>query len=167
MFFSKNEQTKPTLLLWNLRLICFRWFFGGKWRHQKDISKLSDQLILDFKNSDQSWFGHFISLKHLYLNRSQIRKQDFDLWIDLNQKWLFGWIDLDSSTSDYLISSYSFRANYSSLNLEIQRSQYINVRKLFKGGKYMRKYGIHILPRTLLKINRGTSITYFCLSVIW
>jgi hypothetical protein len=27
------------------------------------------------------------------------------------------------------------------LNLEIQRSQCINVRKLFKGGNYMRKYG--------------------------
>ena len=41
------------------------------------------------------------------------------------------------------ISSYSFRGNYSFLNLEIQRSQnirpeYINVRKLFKGGNYSR-----------------------------
>ena len=55
----------------------------------------------------------------------------------------------------YPILSYSFRGNYSFLNLEIQRSQYIrsNVtvhkcaetiqgRKLFKGGNYMRKYGI-------------------------
>ena len=42
----------------------------------------------------------------------------------------------------YSISSYSFRGNYSFLNLEFQRSQYINVRKLFKGGNYMRKYGI-------------------------
>ena len=55
----------------------------------------------------------------------------------------------------YCISSYSFRGNYSFLKLEIQRSQYIrpNVtvhkgaetfqgRKLFKGGNYMRKYGI-------------------------
>jgi hypothetical protein len=41
----------------------------------------------------------------------------------------------------YRISSYSFRGNYSFLNLEIQRSQYIKVRKLFKGGNYMRKYG--------------------------
>ena len=53
----------------------------------------------------------------------------------------------------YSISSYSFRGNYSFLNLEIQRSQYkrpevtqyINVWKLFKGGNFMRKYGICIL----------------------
>ena len=38
----------------------------------------------------------------------------------------------------YRISSYSFRGNYSFLDLEIQRSQYINVRKLFKGGNYSR-----------------------------
>ena len=56
---------------------------------------------------------------------------------------------------DYHISSYSVRGNYSFLNLEIQRSQYIRPkvtvhkgaetiqgRKLFKGGNYMRKYGI-------------------------
>ena len=55
----------------------------------------------------------------------------------------------------YRISSYSFRGNYSFLDLEIQRSQYIRSkvtvhkgaetiqgRKLFKGGNYMRKYGI-------------------------
>ena len=55
-----------------------------------------------------------------------------------------------------VFSSYSFRGNYSFLNLEIQRSQYIRPtkvtvhkgaetiqrRKLFKGGNYMRKYGI-------------------------
>jgi hypothetical protein len=40
--------------------------------------------------------------------------------------------------STYRISSYSFRGNYSFLNLEIQRSQYINVWKLFKGGNYSR-----------------------------
>ena len=34
--------------------------------------------------------------------------------------------------------SNSFRGNYSFLDLEIQRSQYINVRKLFKGGNYSR-----------------------------
>ena len=56
--------------------------------------------------------------------------------------------------SSYHISSYSFRENYSFLNFEIQRSQYIRPkvtvhkgaetiqgRKLFKGGNYMRKYG--------------------------
>ena len=54
----------------------------------------------------------------------------------------------------YRISSYSFCGNYSFLNLEIQRSQFIRPkvtvhkgaetiqgRKLFKGGNYMRKYG--------------------------
>ena len=57
----------------------------------------------------------------------------------------------------YRISSYSFRGNYSFLNLETQRSQYIRPkvtvqkgaetiqgRKLFKGGNYMRKYGMCI-----------------------
>ena len=60
----------------------------------------------------------------------------------------------------YRISSYSFRGNYSFLNLEIQRSQYIRPkvtvhkgaetiqgRKLFKGGNYMRKYGMLILRK--------------------
>ena len=55
---------------------------------------------------------------------------------------------------DYRISSYSFRGNYSFLNWEIHGSQYIRskvtvhkcaeiiqVRKLFKGKNYMRKYG--------------------------
>ena len=54
----------------------------------------------------------------------------------------------------YRNSSYSFRGNYSFLDLEIQRSQYIRPkatvhkgaetiqgRKLFKGGNYIRKYG--------------------------
>ena len=62
----------------------------------------------------------------------------------------------------YCISSYSFRGNYSFLNLEIQRSQYIRPkvtvhkgaetiqgRKLFKGGNYMRKYGTFILSKIL------------------
>ena len=60
-----------------------------------------------------------------------------------------------SESSRYRISSYSFRGNYSFLNLVIQRSQYIRPkvtvhkgaetiqgRKLFKGGNYMRKYGM-------------------------
>ena len=58
----------------------------------------------------------------------------------------------------YPISSYSFRGNYTFLNLEIPRSHYIRPkvtvhkgaetiqgRKLFKGGNYMRKYGTCIL----------------------
>ena len=40
--------------------------------------------------------------------------------------------------SKYRISSYSFRGNYSFLNLDIQKSQYLKVRKLFKGGNYSR-----------------------------
>ena len=36
----------------------------------------------------------------------------------------------------YQVSSYSFCGNYSFLDLEIQRSQYINVQRLFKGGNY-------------------------------
>jgi hypothetical protein len=61
-------------------------------------------------------------------------------------------------TLKYRISSYSFRGNYSFLNLEIQRSQYIRPkvtvnkcaetiqgRKLFKGGNYMRKYGMYFV----------------------
>ena len=56
---------------------------------------------------------------------------------------------MTDSVCNYRVSSYSFRGNYSFLDLEIQRSQYIrlkvtvyiNVGKLFKCGNYMRKYG--------------------------
>ena len=37
-FPPKNEQTNSMLLLWDL----FCLFFGGNWRHQKYISKLTD-----------------------------------------------------------------------------------------------------------------------------
>ena len=50
-------------------------------------------------------------------------------------------------TYAYRISSYSFRGNYSFLDLEIQRSQCINVRKLFKGRNYMRKYSMYSVDR--------------------
>ena len=43
-----------------------------------------------------------------------------------------------SRAKKYRISSHSFRGNYSFLNLEIQRSKYINLRKLFKAGNYSR-----------------------------
>ena len=62
---------------------------------------------------------------------------------------------MDALNSFTVFSSYSFHGNYSFLNLEFQRSQYIRPkvtvhkgaetiqgRKLFKGGNYMRKYGI-------------------------
>ena len=56
-----------------------------------------------------------------------------------------------SDWSKYRISSYSFCGNYSFLNLEIQRSQYINVRKLFKGRNYSRaeiRYLVDVLHQT-------------------
>ena len=43
-----------------------------------------------------------------------------------------------SNEIEYRISSYSFCGNYSFFNLEIQRSQYINMRRLFKRGNYSR-----------------------------
>jgi hypothetical protein len=66
---------------------------------------------------------------------------------------------MDANTSEYFYnyhtSSYIFCGNYSFLNLETQRSQYIRPkvtvhkgaetiqgRKLIKGRNYMRKYGI-------------------------
>ena len=65
---------------------------------------------------------------------------------------------------EYRISSYGFRGNYSFLNLEIQRSQYIRPkvtvhkgaetiqgRKLLKGGNYSRKYGICNVYRHIWK----------------
>ena len=62
-------------------------------------------------------------------------------WISVRQDiWR-----IQPEESIYRISSYSFRGNYSFLNLEIQRSQYIKVRKLFKAGNYMRKYGIYFV----------------------
>ena len=45
LFFHVDVSSKKpnsTLLLWNLRLTCFRSFFGGNWSYQKDIPKLSD-----------------------------------------------------------------------------------------------------------------------------
>ena len=72
--------------------------------------------------------------------------------MDGDVMWPFFWKLVDK----YRISSFSCRGNYSFLNLEIQRSQYIRpkvtvhrdaktiqVRKLFKGGNYMRKSGRH------------------------
>ena len=63
-----------------------------------------------------------------------------------------------SAWSSYRIFSHSFRGNYSFLNLEIHRSQYITPkvtvhkcaeiiqgRKLFKGGNFMRKYCMYVL----------------------
>ena len=67
--------------------------------------------------------------------------------------------------SNYRISSYSFRGNYSFLNLEVPRSQYIRPkvtvhkgaetiqgRKVIKGGNYMRKYGM-VLLRIIWTLN--------------
>ena len=41
-FFQKNELTNSTSLLWCLRSTRLCSFFGRNWRHQKDISKLTD-----------------------------------------------------------------------------------------------------------------------------
>ena len=68
--------------------------------------------------------------------------------------------------SKYRIYSYSFRGNYSFLNLEIQRSQYIRPkvtvhkgaetiqgRKLFKGGNYIYEEIRYVLSRTFQNAN--------------
>ena len=41
------------------------------------------------------------------------------------------------------------------LNLEIQKSQYINMRKLFKGGNYMRKYGKYCIDQNVNVVIQG------------
>ena len=77
----------------------------------------------------------------------------------------------------YRIFSYTFLRNYSFLNAEIQRSQYIRQkvtvhkcsetiqrRKLFKDGNYMRKYGKYILlfKKTTLQFVSGFYIFIRC-----
>ena len=57
----------------------------------------------------------------------------------------------------FRISSYSFRGNYSFLNLETQRSQYIKVRKLFKGGNYLFKGGNYMRKYGSLYSKKATS----------
>ena len=55
---------------------------------------------------------------------------------------------------------HSFRGNYSFLNLEIQSSQYINVRKLFKGGNYTGKYGtFYAFIKMLKKMQEDVILT--------
>ena len=97
------------------------------------------------------------------LDNSWLSKSDWILamfdkpWFTLNNMYVNFWSNIlfFFRKSKYRISSYSFRGNYSIFNLEIQRSQYIRPkvtvhkgaetiqgRKLFKGGNYMRKYGI-------------------------
>ena len=56
-FLPKNEQTNSTLLLWYLRSTCFCSYFGGNWRHQKDISKLIDLSWHTF--CDNNWKHDF------------------------------------------------------------------------------------------------------------
>ena len=86
--------------------------------------------------------------------------------------WIFFFFHQFYSRMTYLLcSSYSFRGNYSFLNLEIQRSQYIRLKvtvhkcvetiqgwKLFKGGNYMRKYGMYMYVLLTLYVN----CTYWC-----
>jgi hypothetical protein len=47
----------------------------------------------------------------------------------------------------YSISTYSMRGNYSFLDLEIQRSQYINVRKLYEEIRYISPLKVQNLYR--------------------
>ena len=66
----KNEQMNSILLLWYLRSTCFRSFFGRNWRHQKDISKLTD---LYYGNSSRNVFVRFLGelkkpKRHLEIN---------------------------------------------------------------------------------------------------
>ena len=76
------------------------------------------------------------------------------------------------SQDNYHISSSSFHGNYSSLNLEIQRSHYIRPkvtvhkdaetiqgRKLFRGGNYMRKYGITYVLHRMNKTEEASQAT--------
>ena len=99
--------------------------------------------------------SHNMRVKHCYNARTSKRILDKNMYI-------------------YRISSYSFRGNYSFLNLEIQRSQYINVRKLFKGGNYMRIYVISFcngLAGKLCTINRWVFydllvISKLCLTLV-
>ena len=65
-----------------------------------------------------------------------------------------------------LIYSYNFSRNYSFLNLEIQRSQYIKVRKLFKGGNYVRKYGIYSLELPITQDWSQLEMTITCSSTV-
>ena len=60
--------------------------------------------------------------------------------------------------STYRISSYSFRGNYSFLNLEIQRSQYIKVRKLYEEIRY--KY-IKMAQSKLARVLNKNSLSLF------
>ena len=54
------------------------------------------------------------------------------------------------------------------LNLEIQRSQYIKVQKLFKGGNYMRKYGKLDYSDLSTQLTRSYEKNYqaFCGSIV-
>ena len=65
-FPPKNKWMHSTLLLWNLRLTCFHSFFGGNWRHQKDISKLTDL------NRD-------LTLQIYYVDRCQIFQVNYNV----------------------------------------------------------------------------------------
>ena len=68
------------------------------------------------------------------------------------------------------ISSYSFRGNYSFLNLEIQRLQYINVRKLCKRRNYSRMetmWGNMVLSETAPLLQSSAPQTIENYSFLW
>ena len=114
---------------------CYCFFFQILMKHNEDNTR--------FINKDT--FKKSCSPNLIYF-------EQMDTW-----KWnqVFFYFIIEKWSKAYHISSYSFCGNYSFLNLKIQRSQYIRpkvtyikVRKLFKGGNYMRKYGILILVHT-------------------
>ena len=121
------------------------------------------------------WIHRFkVTFKRLIFSKNF--RTFVEVKIDFNQVNL---MPRAPSSLSYRISSYSFRGNYSFLNLEIQRSQYIRPkvtvhkcaetiqgRKLFKGGNYMRKYGIHI-PRCFRFFLEGHKILKKPPNFIW
>ena len=54
-FPPKSKWMTSTSLLWNLRLTYFCSFFGRNWRHQKDISKLTDLYKKNWKYGRKKW----------------------------------------------------------------------------------------------------------------
>ena len=72
-FLSKNKQMNSTLLLWYLRSICLCSFFRRNWRHQKDISKLTDlqrktKVATKIEKLKNATYLHSVFVIHFYEN---------------------------------------------------------------------------------------------------
>ena len=113
-----------------------------------------DTLILDVRHL--CTFSKVVPMSTIFISILTIFCFSLEECRALNTRWII--LLLSLTICIYRISSYSFRGNYSFLTLEIQRSQYIRPkvtvhkgaetvqgRELFKGGNYMRKYGIYFL----------------------